>query len=157
MTLKTLVETWQIVNQKPEMAVVPYEWAKLECVCDCPKISCRSRTSGRHSPAGGSVSLGMGSERNWLRSPSRLALSVSCLPWRMWSLGFLSPPAVAVSSPRNTDSASGTKSQKKLFLPKADSSGCFFTESEEQLIHPLGLYGTRHETFSESSPRKPSP
>lgn len=31
---------------------------------------------------------------------------------------------------------------------KLISSVCFLTESEEQLIHPLGLYGTRYETVS---------
>lgn len=49
------------------------------------------------------------------------------------------------------------KVKRNSSFPKLISSVCFLTESEEQLIHPLGLYGTRHETFSESSPRKPSP
>lgn len=105
---------WNVFVTAPRFPAISYQ-----VLCG------RSRTSGRHSFAGGSLSLGMGSERNWLRSTSRFALSVLCLPWRMWSLSFLSPPAVAVSSPRNMDSASGTKSQKKLFLPKADFISVF--------------------------------
>lgn len=78
----------------------------------------RSRTSRRQSLAGGSLSLGMGLERKWLRSTSPLLsvchvcregcdLSASCLH-----------PLWPCLTPRKMDSASGTKSQKKLFLPK---------------------------------------
>lgn len=130
---------WNVFVTTPRFPAISYQ-----VLCG------RSRTRGRHSPAGGSLSLGMGSERNWLRSPSRFALSLChvCREGCDLSASCLHPLWPCLPPGIRTQPLE-PKVKRNSSFPKLISSVCFFTESEEQLIHPLGLYGTRYETVSE--------